>query len=284
MLIDGHCHIFTRRIVESVGSKPSMVDELKLGAQDSIPRLPPEALQSSAEANGIDMCLLLPSASPDKTREVNDRFIAWTLQFDRIRSLCTLHPAMKDPVGEAARMFDLGIRGIKMSSFSQRFSPLSKETERMLCGLERLGRARGVKPALVLDTFARADIHFGASVDHLTTPHILGELTRRNPGLNFVGAHMGGLLADFDDVRRHLIPAANLYLDTANAAHTLEVSQFIELLRMHGADHILFGTDWPWFVHEREIPKIEGLLRQASYDQKERDAVFGTNAQRLFGL
>jgi predicted TIM-barrel fold metal-dependent hydrolase len=154
----------------------------------------------------------------------------------------------------------------------------------MYTELERLGCRWEVKPTLVLDTFVRADTYFGAPPQHLTTPYTLAELARRHQGLNIVGAHMGGLLADFDEIRRHLVPAPNVFLDTANAAHTLDAEEFVELLQVHGASHILFGTDWPWFLHADEIRKIDSLLDRAGYNNSERDAVFGGNAKRLFGL
>ena len=284
MLIDSHCHIFTNRIVENVTAKPQMVKELKLNTEDSVQRLAPKSLQSSAEANGVDISLLLPSASPNKVRSENDRFYQWTLQFDRIRTLGTLHPTMEDSAAEVSRLLDLRIQGFKLSSFSQRFDPLSKESGRMFAEVERLGYRRGVTPTLVFDTFVRADVYFGAPVEYLTTPYTLGELARRHLGLNIVGAHMGGLLADFDEIHRHLTPIPNLFLDTANAAHTLTAEQFIELLKIHGAMHILFGTDWPWFIHAYEIRKIDLLLDRAGYNHTERKAVFGGNAIRLFGL
>jgi len=95
---------------------------------------------------------------------------------------------------------------------------------------------------------------------------------------------MGGLLADFDELRCYLVPTPNLYLDTANAAHTLEEAQFVELLQIHGSANILFGTDWPWFYHGSERLKICGLLGAAGYDESQQAAVFGGNAARLFGL
>jgi predicted TIM-barrel fold metal-dependent hydrolase len=102
--------------------------------------------------------------------------------------------------------------------------------------------------------------------------------------MNFVAAHMGGLLADFEDLRRELAPAPNLYLDTSNAAHTLCKDQFTELLRMHGSSNILFGTDWPWFVQISEKELVGSLMMEAGYDQSEQVAVYGGNAARLFGF
>ena len=173
--------------------------------------------------------------------------------------------------------------GFKFSSFSQRFDVASNETEFMLAQIEGLGQSRGLTPAVVFDTFTRADIHFGARSDHLTLPSKLWNAAQRHPGINFVGAHMGGLLHDFVSCAGSC-PPRNLYLDTSNAAHTLEEGQFIELLKTHGASHIVFGTDWPWFDHSTELPKIRDLMTRAAYDETAQAAVFGGVAKKLFGF
>lgn len=284
MRIDSHCHIFTTRIVDNMRSRPALVEQLHLNVRDSLPRLEPAALQESAEQNSFDVCLLLPSTGPDRIRAENDRFIGFTNAWPRLRTLGTLHPMMRDLTHEISRMFDLGIIGFKFSSFSQRFDLSSREVEVMLTDLGRLARNRNIRPVVIFDTFARAGTFLDANPNHLTTPFKLSQLVRRHPDINFIGAHMGGLLADFDEIRRDLPPAPNLYLDTSNAAHTLKAEQFIELLRTHGSPRFLFGTDWPWFVHNAELDKIRNLLVKAGYDQVEQEAVFGCNARRVFGF
>ncbi len=154
----------------------------------------------------------------------------------------------------------------------------------MLSRLEKSGLDCGIRPVVVFDTFTRADIHFGADHEHVTVPSKLAEVVRRHPDINFVGSHMGGLAAEFQELLRHLVPMDNLYLDTSNAAHTLARAQFVDLLKIHGPNHILFGTDWPWFEHSGEIPVIRGLLEEAGYSRSEQEAVFGENARKLFGF
>jgi uncharacterized protein len=284
MFVDCHCHIFTSRIVENVRSRTEMVEALKLNVVGARKRIEPQRLERSAEDNDVDICLLLPTAAPEKVREENDISMGLVNGFNRLRSLATLHPAMRDLSGEIERMYDLDVRGFKFSSFSQRFNVLSDEVDVMLTLIERLGQSRGFAPTLVFDTFTRADIYFDALPEFLTLPALLGKMAQRRPGINFVGAHMGGLLYDFDELRRELLPAPNLYLDTSNAAHTLTEDQFIELLKIHGASRILFGTDWPWFDHASELSKIRGLMKRAEYDEKAQAAVLGGNARRLFGF
>ena len=116
---------------------------------------------------------------------------------------------------------------------------------------------------VVLDTYFKADDRFGCDPEHVTTPARITDLVRRFPNIDVVGAHMGGLSAPEDQLLRELPAATNLYLDTSNAAHTLSAETFCTLLRIHGPEHILFGTDWPWFDPRDEIPRIDGLLKQA---------------------
>ncbi len=284
MPIDSHCHIFTTRIVDNMKSRPALVEQLHLNVWDALSRLEPAALEQSAEENGFEVCLLLPSTGPDRIRGENDRFIGFTRALSRLRTLATLHPMMQGLCHEISRMFDLGIIGFKFSSFSQRFDLSSPEVEVMLTEVGRLAQNRNIQPVVIFDTFARADAYLDANPNHLTTPFKLSQLINRHQGIHFIGAHMGGLLADFDEIRKDLPPASNLYLDTSNAAHTLKEEQFVELLRIHGSSHILFGTDWPWFVHGAELSKIGNLLAKAGYDQAEQEAVFEGNARRLFGF
>ncbi len=284
MLVDCHCHIFTTRIVENMEARPALANELHLNVRGAIPLLSPNALQQSAEANGIDVCVMLPSTGPERIRAENDRFMGWCAEFSRLRTLATLHPLMKDVSREMRRIFDRGIHGFKFSSFSQRFDLASAATKDMLHEIEGLGRERGMRPTLVFDTFVKADVYLGATPQHVTTPCKLAALVHQYPEINFIAAHMGGLLCDFDELRGDLLPAPNLYLDTSNAAHTLTEGQFVELLRTHGSSHILFGTDWPWFDHASELAMIASLLKRAGYDTEGEAGVFGENARHLLGF
>ena len=281
MIIDCHCHIFTKQVIQHVTSKVALVKELELGV-DVEYRSEARVLDESARKNHVDHCILLPTASPDKVRSENERYLSISDSFPRLRTLATLHPQMSHLADEAERMFDRGIPGFKFSSFSQRFDLASIDVEKMLVMIKNTATRKKKACTIVLDTFNRADIHFGAQGEHLTTPAKLNAVVSRHPDIRFLAAHMGGLAADFHHTRFDLKPASNLYLDTSNAAHTLSADQFVDLLQRHGADHILFGTDWPWFDHASEIPLIDSLLDQAGFGPDQKEAAFRKNAVILF--
>lgn len=284
MYLDFHCHIFNRHIISNVSAKSEMVKELNLNVVEAAGSFEPQDLQESAQAANVVGCVILPTATPEKVVSQNDRCYKTSLHFDRIIPFFTLHPKMAGLENEIYRSLDRGIKGFKFSSFSQRFDLRSDDVSKMLKTLESAGDRRNMSPIVVFDTFCKADSGFGANPDHLTTPDRLSRIYPKFPGINFVGAHMGGLMADFDDMKKYLEPASNFYLDTSNAAHTLKRAQFVELLKIHGSSNILFGTDWPWFTHREETSLIDSLLREAGFLEPDRANVFRNNALRLLKM
>ncbi len=183
---------------------------------------------------------------------------------------------------EARRIFSMGIKGFKFSSFTQRFDLESSAADEMLSVVEHAGALFGIKPVAVFDTFVKADAYFGADPNHLTTPRKLAQAAERHQALRIVAAHMGGLTAEFQEIATYLKPRENLYLDTSNAAHTLSKDEFISLLLIHGPERILFGTDWPWFHYREEIPLIRGLCSSAGFRDDQIQMIMGGNAAALF--
>jgi uncharacterized protein len=95
---------------------------------------------------------------------------------------------------------------------------------------------------------------------------------------------MGGLAAPYNDIRTHLPPRDNLFLDTSNAAHVLSKKEVVRLFKQHGPEHIVFGTDWPWFTHDDEIPTISHLLERAGFNEYQRELVFSANMSGLMEI
>jgi predicted TIM-barrel fold metal-dependent hydrolase len=56
--------------------------------------------------------------------------------------------------------------------------------------------------------------------------------------------------------------------------------QFLRIVRKHGADKILFGSDAPWSRAKEEIEAIRGL----PLTEAEKTAILGGNAMRLLGM
>jgi predicted TIM-barrel fold metal-dependent hydrolase len=281
VVFDSHLHLFNRKIIDNVSHRRQMVALLDLQTEGAHARLDIDALASSMKKAGVAGGLNLPTAAAKDVERVNTISIERTRGNDFLKTAGTLHPDFPLNREEIERLSQNGIRGIKLCSFSQGFV-LDAPAALALFGLIELhNQNSGHRLFIVLDTFYHAHDYFGTNPAFTTRPAQIAALVGRFPHTTFIGAHMGGLSAPFEELWEGLPPSDNLLLDTSNAAHTLSREQFIALLKRFGPEHILFGTDWPWFEHEPEIARIEELARAAGFDKQQKEAVFHENMTRL---
>jgi uncharacterized protein len=284
MRIDGHVHLFSKRIIDNVSAKTAMVEELGLETGPALGRCRMAALEAAGARAGLDACLLLPAAGLSEIESANTAAILLAAENRWIRPAGTLHPFLPEPAAELDRLHRNGIRAIKLSSFSQRFSLEDPGTLAMLEMVAGFNTETEAGFFLVLDTYYKGNVHFNADPAHITTPARINALVHAFPQIRVVAAHMGGLGAPPEEILADLPPAANLYLDTSNAAHTLDADSFVRLLARHGPDRIIFGTDWPWFNPVDEMPRIDALLDRAGFDAHGKARVFGENMAGLLEL
>jgi predicted TIM-barrel fold metal-dependent hydrolase len=284
IIFDSHTHLFSPAVIASVSSRRELADLLCLEVDKAPHRTDKQALKSDLQDAGIKGALLLPTAPANGVREVNDRFLSTIKGEESLWTAGTLHPLYPDIDGELERLHEQNVRALKFSSFSQAIDLDAKETFLLLERISFRNSVYGSKFFTIWDTFYRADVHFGTEERFITSPSKLACLVTGFPGIDFVGAHMGGLAAPFSEIEKYLFPQKNLYLETSNAAHVLSRSEFIELLKDHGAERILFGTDWPWFGQKQETGLIGDLMNDAGFSKHEQAKVFSGNISRLLNL
>lgn len=283
-IFDSHAHIFNPKIIGNVVHRTDLIQDLDLNVANIDKRLSTDALNSAIHGAGVWGALMLPTADVRKVSIVNRNCIKMAGGNPALYTAGTLHPDFEDIGGELFRLNKSGVRIIKLSSFSQKFSLSDPKTRSMFDRIQSFNAVARMPFAVILDTLALADRYFGSNPEHTTTPLLLTDLVRRFPGIRFIGAHMGGLGAPFEQLENHLMPMPNLYLDTSNAAHTLTEDQFIFILHRHGPGHVLFGTDWPWFLHGSETGLILSRLEAAGFTDDEKQAVLSGNIEKILGI
>lgn len=284
MIIDSHAHIFSSKIVAGVSARSAMVERLNLHPSFADGRTNTASLRDDCLSSGIETCLILPTADAASVNKVNTAFIKLAEESGFLFTAGTLHPFYGENLNELSRLKEQRVRAIKLCSFSQGFVLSAPETLDLFKMIESANIQNHDKTFVVLDTFYLAHEYFGTPQQHTTTPRLLGNIVRNYPGIDFVAAHMGGLAAPPEEIFKYLTPSKNLYLDTSNAAHTLSEKDFLRLLEIHGPEHIIFGTDWPWFNHKEETEKIGRLLDLAGYSKEEKEKVFYGNIAGLLGI
>ena len=94
-------------------------------------------------------------------------------------------------------------------------------------------------------------------------------------GGRIVVAHLGGL-NQWDEVEEHLA-GEDVYLDTSIGFNHYSSDQFLRIVKKHGADKILFGSDSPWSKANEEI----AALRSLDLTDREKELILGENAIRI---
>ena len=108
---------------------------------------------------------------------------------------------------------------------------------------------------------------------------VLGKIANLFPRLTIIAAHMGGMETP-ELAAKHLAGKKNVYFDTAFASHFLDAATFTELVKLHGADRVLFATDCPWST----APAEKALLDAAGLTPAERERIAYGNAEELFDI
>ncbi len=258
MLTDFHTHIWPDALAPSAMAT--------LSAEGGIPGFydgTVAGLRASMRETGIDRSVVQPVATkPGQVRPIND-WVA-TLTSDDVVPFGAMHPELEDPAAELARMASLGLRGFKMHPEYQSFSPDDPRLDTLFDAAAGLG--------MILFSHAGADI--GPQTIN-GTPEVFARLLDRHPTLTVVLAHMGGF-RQWHDVPANLT-GRDVYLDTAFTLGHLPDEEFVALVRAHGAERVLFGSDGPWTDPAAEIAH----LRSMPLTDSELDAILGGTAARL---
>ena len=264
MIIDFHTHAFNDKIAAIAIERLETTGGTKSYSDGTI-----KSYLEYLENCGIDMGVLLPIATkPSQQTIIND----WVVLQDgkRIVPFGSIHPHADDALFELERIKSLGLKGIKLHPDYQEFFV---DEQRYFPIYEKC-----VQLGLVI-VFHTGYDPISPDLTHATPQRMLTVL-KKFPKLKTVLAHLGGMY-HFDEVERLLAGiSGEVYFDTAYLAGECEPEQLLRIIKKHGADRILFASDFPWHQPEKEIALINSL--DLSDDDKEK--IFYKNAIRLLKL
>lgn len=230
-----------------------------------------EGLKKFMKQDGVSISVNAPSAlSPKQAIETNRMMIKYNEMQKEVISLGTMHPDMDDPSAEAAFLVSKGIKGVKMHPQVQGFYPDDESMKKIYKACDDEG----------LYMLLHGGAGSGKVFDYDTikgTPKRIGYAVEEFPSLKFVIAHLGGLNM-WDEARQYLI-GKNIYMDTAYCT-IMPDEEFKNIVKLHGADKILFGSDFPWIKQS----DIKSLIERCVPDAAKRELIFYKNAEKLLGL
>ena len=241
MIIDFHTHCFDDSLAKS--AVPLLEKKARIHAMHDGTV---SGLKQSMAACGIDKSVALPVATkPSQVPAINE----WAKR-NRDKDVYffgALHPDDKNFFDAAKQLKNDGFRGVKLHPDYQHFYA---DEKRMMPLYEAL---RDLNLLVVL----HSGVDIGYPWPVYCTPHMIKNIVESVKGIRLVAAHMGahGLWRDVED----LILGLPIFIDTAYSQYLLENSGMERMIKKHGAERVLFGTDSPWRNQQEEAQAIASL-------------------------
>jgi len=260
--IDVHVHAFPDELAHRVIPRLARQGGIQAYADGTL-----GGLKASMEKAGIERAVLNPVAtSPEQVQNINNWIMG--IEDEAFVPLGGMHPGYGEVTDELKRIHEAGFKGIKMHPQYQSFE---------------LDEPRLYK---IYDALAELDmilsLHMGGDIvmppPYTGTPEKLAKVLDDFPELQVVATHMGGY-KHWDAVEKHLM-GRQVYLETSFGLGVMPDKRFAAMVRGHGVDKVLFGSDSPWRPQDKDLNR----LASCGLSENEVDQIRYENAVKLLKL
>ena len=220
---------------------------------------------------GIRASLNLPVATkPDSVAGTNRFWADYAPSRSKcgVFSLASFHPQVGDKAAEVARIAEAGFAGIKFHPEYQLFRFNDTAMDDAWAAMSELG--------LVAYLHAGGERVFDPP--YHSTPSDIATLQLRFPRLKIVAAHLGGF-GMWNESEASLV-GTSVHLDLSHTFFWMDNAQILRMIKAHGAERILFGSDSPW----QDPGEVLEAFLKLPLSEQERRAICHTNACRLFSI
>ena len=275
MIIDVHTHTFPDKI--AAGAIANMENDI-LTSQGFVVKAEGkgtfDALSENTIEAGIDLSLICPVATNISQPEKINRLapaINEKSEKTHVFTLGAIHPDCDNYKEIIDEIVAMDLRGIKIHPDYQK---VDFDDERYIRIMDY-----AANKGLVIITHAGEDVGLPGTV-HCTPDKVLNVWKHIQPE-KLVLAHMGGW-RKWDEVEEKIV-GMPVYFDTAvvlnkNVPIHISDEQFVRMIRTHGADKVMFGTDIPWYDQAQALKDI----KNTGLTEDELKLVLGENANKLF--
>ncbi|HEY0317692.1 MAG TPA: amidohydrolase family protein [Solirubrobacterales bacterium] len=260
MIVDGHVHVWPDKIAAAALS----------GASDDFERYGDGTVASAIETmdrSGVDRCISLGVApAPERVPSADD--FAGSLDPDRFIGFGSIH-ARLSPEKNIEGLRRNKLKGAKVHPLYQGYA-LDDE------GLKETLDAMQGEFAVI--------VHVGEGdspeSNARCTPSMMVDLVREFPRLEIIACHFGGYRL-LDEAEEKIV-GLPVHVDTSwpPGLGEIDPARVKRIVERHGADRVVFASDWPMADPAREIETIRGL----GLDDADTDAILGGNLVRLLSL
>lgn len=274
MIIDFHTHIYPDKIAEkTISTLMTSAPDVKVYTKGTL-----NALRDSMKKSVIDKSVVLPVATRKGQFDTINRFaLDINNTYSDLVSFGGIHPDDDDIENKLLYLKENGFKGVKIhpdytGTFIDDERYIKIITECVKLGLTVVTHA-GVDPAFDV-------IHCPPEKARAVLDRISAETKAEKPFLIF--AHLGGIYCH-KEVLKYLA-GTNCYIDISCSFASLGSycdttdEEVVDMIKMHGADKVLFATDSPWNDQTAYLEKLKSL---DGLSDTEKDMILYQNAERL---
>ncbi|MDR1001223.1 MAG: amidohydrolase family protein [Clostridiales bacterium] len=260
MIIDFHAHVYPDKIAEK--AVKSIGDFYKIPIHCSCSGTPDNLISLGDEA-GIDRFVIFSAAqTASQVASINDYISGVAAAHpERFTGFGSVHADYD--ANEIERIQALGLKGVKLHPDFQSFNI---DDDRML---PMYARMEGKLPVI---------IHAGDYRYQWSHPRRVARVCDMFPRLTVIAAHFGGW--SLWDLAREFLENKRCYVDVSSSIMFLGNRRAKELIRVYGAERVLFGTDYPMWNPKEELERLYAL----NLTSREMELILAANAIRLLKL
>ncbi len=256
-IIDFHAHIFNPKIahlaIANLEQHYGMPWQCKGTFTD---------MKEEMDKSGFYKAVIFSTPTKPTQVTINNDFL-FDLRDERFIVFGSVHPDFENVTYEIQRIKNHGLRGFK---FHPDFQKFNIDDDKALYMYEQIGEDYPIV------------LHVGDKNLDFSNPVRLSRVLDIFPNHKFVAAHMGGYSV-WDTDAKSLV-GKNVWFDTSSTMWEVSPEKMAQMIHAHGADKVLFGTDYPAVSLRAEADRIEAL----DLTEEEKDMIFYKNAEKLLEL
>ena len=259
-ITNAHTHIFPHSIsVKAAASIGHFYDDMVVMWGDgSI-----EMLKENCAECGISRCLTHSVATTAaQVKKINDFIAASVAESGGLLvGFATMHPDFEDMAGELDRALEMGLVGVKLHPDMQRFAIDDKRAMRLY--------------ELMCERRMPLVAHTGDTRYDFSNPDRTANVCRAFPEMKIQAAHFGGYSCWEEAMEK--LEGLGLYTDTSSSFFAIGDELAMKLIRFYGADHVMFGSDYPMWNAADELERLSSL----PLTEEERRFILNDSADRF---
>jgi len=278
MIIDAHTHIFPPSMRDQRDAYLQRDDTFReIYSHERASIATAEDLLASMDQAGVDLSVVCGFAWSDieLCREHNDYLLdAAVKSGGRLVPLCSVLPGDADARDDVKGWASRGAHGLgELRPENQGYNLIDSDEA------DFLSWAADAYDLVLLFHVTEPVGHAYPGKQGLSVEQ-LGRFVTDFPGVAVIGAHWGGGLPFFALMPEMREAMGRTYVDTAASGLLYEPQVVARVTDLIGADHILFGSDYPLVGQRQALTK----LRESGLDDASITLVEGENARQLLRL